>query len=125
MVGENESEFDLNLNKNLPSSGAGESAPDGEFELNTDLSYTQPKQVASSYSGFLVEFFRSRTELPANHPIFQKHGNIITDRLGDGSISYMLGDYKNKSDAEKFLKHIISKQYSNSKIISYRKGSRS
>jgi hypothetical protein len=73
----------------------------------------------------LVEFFRSNTVLPADHPIFQKHGNIITDQLGDGSVSYMLGNYKNKSDAEKFMKHIVSKQYVNSKIISYSKGSRS
>lgn len=124
-VGENEPEYDLNINTNSPTSNTGESVATGEFELDIDESYTKPTKVSSNYTGFLVEFFRSKVKLPADHPIFQKHGNIITDQLGDGSVSYMLGDYKNKSDAEKFLKHIISKQYSNSKIISYSKGSRS
>lgn len=124
-VGENEPEYDLNINTNRSTSSAGEAAPSGEFELNIDMSFAMPTQVSPSYTGFLVEFFRSKEQLPMDHPIFQKHGNIITDQLGDGSVSYMLGDYKNKSDAEKFMKHIISKQYTNSKIISYSKGSRS
>ena len=124
-VGENEPEYELNVASNRPSSSAGQAAPSGEFELDIDMSYAKPTKVSKEYTGFLVEFFRSKVALPSDHPIFQKHGNIITDQLGDGSISYMLGNYKNKSDAEKFMKHIIAKQYSNSKIISYSKGSRS
>lgn len=125
LVGENEPEYDLNINTNSSNLSAGTTAASGEFELDLDISYAKPVKVSASYTGFLVEFFRSKNELPASHPIFQKHGNIVTDQLGDGSISYMLGNYKNKSDAEKFMKYIISKQYTNTKIISYQKGSRS
>jgi len=37
----------------------------------------------------------------------------------------MMGDFKNKADAEKFLRHIIAPQYTKAKIIVYQKGSRS
>ena len=97
----------------------------GEYEIKMDDDYAQPLAINKDYTGFVVEFFRSTNQLPASHLIFQKHGNIITDVLGDGSVSYMLGDFKTKSDAEKFLKHIVSKEYQNSKVIVYRKGSRS
>lgn len=125
LVGENEPEVDLSLNTKIPASNTGASVPDGEFELDVDMSYAKPSKISSSYTGFLVEFFRAKTHLPANHPIFQKHGNVVSDVLGDGTVSYMMGDYKSKSDAEKFMKHIVSKQYTNTKIIAYQKGSRS
>ena len=124
-VGENEPEIDLDLNARIPTSNTGASVPDGEFELALDKSYALPNKISTAYSGFVVEFFRSKTHLPSDHLIFQKHGNVRTDELGDGSVSYMVGDFKNKSDAEKFMKHIVSKQYSNAKVISYQKGSRS
>ena len=125
LVGENEPEVDLSLDTKIPNANVGASVPEGEFELDVDMSYAKPLGIPKSYTGFVVEFFRAKSHLPSEHPIFQKHGNIVTDVLGDGSVSYMLGDYKNKSDAEKFMKHIVSKQYSKAKIISYQKGRRS
>ena len=125
LVGENEQEIDLGLDTKIPTSSAGTSVSMGEYEIKMDDDYAQPLAINKDYTGFVVEFFRSTNQLPASHLIFQKHGNIITDVLGDGSVSYMLGDFKTKSDAEKFLKHIVSKEYQNSKVIVYRKGSRS
>jgi len=125
-VGENEPEIDLNINTGMTRSGAGTSRPQkGEFEISGSKDYTAPQNVPSAYTGFLVEFYRSNGNLPAAHSIFKKHGNIKTDTLGDGSKSYMLGDFKNKMDAEKFLRFIVSPQYQNAKVITYQDGSRS
>ncbi len=125
-VGENEPEMDLNINTGRTRSGAGTSQPSGgEFEINGSKEYTAPQTVPASYTGFLVEFFRSSGDLPTSHSIFKTHGNVKMDTLGDGSISYMLGDFKNKMDAEKFLRYIVAPQYQNAKVISYQKGGRS
>lgn len=123
-VGENEPEFDLNLNTSTKSN-AGTSVQEGEFEIINEKKYTMPQSVSKAYTGFVVEFFRSKVALPASHEIFKKHGNIVTDTLGDGSVSYMLGNFKSKTDAEKFMRFVIAPQYENSKVISYQKGSRS
>ena len=122
-VGENEPEYELDINIDRRPSSSDMST--GEFEITESQKYAMPQKVAAQYSGFVVEFFRAKNQLPVSHLIFQKHGNIKTDVLGDGSVSYMIGDFKNKADAEKFLRYIIAPQYSNAKVISYQKGSRS
>ena len=125
-VGENEPEFDLNINTRMsrPNTEAAHTEV-GEFEINNSKEYTAPESVPNAYTGFLVEFFRSNGNLPTSHSIFKTHGGIKIDTLGDGSISYMLGDFKNKMDAEKFLRYIVAPQYQNAKVISYQKGGRS
>jgi outer membrane protein OmpA-like peptidoglycan-associated protein len=125
-VGENEPEMDLNIDTGRTRSSAGTSKVEvGEFEITGSKEYAAPQVVPNGYTGFVVEFFRSSSSLPASHTIFRTHGSVKTDTLGDGSISYMLGDFKNKMDAEKFLKYIVSPQYKNAKVIAYNKGSRS
>jgi len=124
-VGENEPEYELDINTNTGGMTSSTELNAEEFEIKATDNYAMPKEVSAQYSGFVVEFFRSKNQLPVSHLIFQKHGNITTDVLGDGSVSYMMGDFKNKADAEKFLRYIISPQYTNAKVISYQKGSRS
>jgi len=109
----------------VPESSVGASMHNsGEMEVNKRTDYTKVKNVDPSYTGYLVEFKRSRQALPSNHEIFKRHGNIKIDTLADGSISYMLGAFKSKGDANKFMQVIIAPQYPKAKLIKYANGSR-
>ena len=113
---------DTNMNGR---SRGGDSYNSKELEVNKTPFYVKVLQVKSDFSGFLVEIKRSRAELPLTDEIFRKHGNIKKDVLGDGSVSYMLGNFKSKADASKFLKTIILPQYGKAKVIKYSNGARS
>ena len=106
------------------SSGRASMHNSGEMEVHKKPSYTKVRTVDPAYTGYLIEFKRARQALPTNHDIFKKHGNIKIDTLADGSVSYMLGAFKSKGDANKFLQIIISPQYPKAKLIKYANGSR-
>lgn len=96
-----------------------------EIEVNKKPLYVKVMNIDQVFSGYMVEIKRARTELPLSDEIFKRHGNIKMDVLGDGSVSYMLGNFSSKTDASKFLKTIIQPQYSKAKVIKYTKGARS
>ena len=110
----------------VPESSVGASIQDSrEMEVNRKSSYVRVKTVESTFTGYVIEFMRAKQVLPSTHEVFKKHGNIKMDTLADGSVSYMLGAFKSKGDANKFLQFIISPQYPKAKLIKYSNGSRS
>lgn len=109
----------------VPESSIGAAIHDSrEMEVNRKSNYARVKTVDPKYTGYLIEFMRAREALPTSHEVFKKHGNIKIDTLADGTVSYMLGAFKSKGDANKFLEHIISPQYPKAKLIKYANGSR-
>ena len=77
------------------------------------------------YTGFMVEIVRSKTELDSENAIFDRHSNIMLDRLGNGHASYLLGDFDERSDAEWFLDNVVLKLYPKARIITFDEGRRS
>ena len=77
------------------------------------------------YSGYMVEIVRSKTELDSENAIFDRHSNIMLDRLGNGHASYLLGDFDDRKDAEWFLDNVVLKLYPKARIITFDEGRRS
>ena len=77
------------------------------------------------YSGYMVEIVRAKTELDSENAIFDRHSNIMLDRLGNGHASYLLGDFDDRKDAEWFLDNVVLKLYPKARIITFDEGRRS
>ncbi len=95
-------------------------------ELKVDVNYkpVSAKKMTSDYSGYMVEFFSSRTELPISHEIFSRHGNIYKEMKKDGTYAYMFGPFAEWRDANRFLQTAVSERYKNSKVIRFKNGKR-
>lgn len=105
-----------------PTQKVGVSA--AEYEVSTQNITRPPKRLPDNYSGFKIEFFTSRAELPLSHNIFVKHGNITLEQRKDGLYSYSLGNFPNKNSAENFLRDVMNRQYPGSRVIKYSNGRR-
>ena len=77
------------------------------------------------YTGYMVEIVRSKTELDSENAIFDRHSNIMLDRLGNGHASYLLGDFDDRNDAKWFLDNVVLKLYPKARIITFDEGRRS
>ncbi len=95
-----------------------------EKELNVTPTVGKTVSLPPNYTGYRIEFFASPYELPSSHEIFQRHGEITHEMKKDGSYAYLLGDFGEWRDANKFLNSIMLSQYPNAKVIRYKKGNR-
>ncbi len=82
------------------------------------------KSLPSDFEGYMIEFFTSNRKLPADHPIFANHGSITLEQTTQGKYAYLLGDFGDWRDANKFLNSIMLSKYPNARIIRYKKGKR-
>ena len=80
--------------------------------------------LPAQYTGYRIEFFNAPFELPASHAIFSKHGNITMEQKKDGSYAYLMGDFEDWRDANKFLTNILLSRYPDARVIRYKKGNR-
>lgn len=104
--------------------GASTSQVFGEFPLDVKPVAKGPKLLPKGYTGYRVEFFNSSYELPRSHEIFSNHGNITMEQKKDGNFGYLLGDFNEWRDANRFLSTIISNRYSGASVVRYKKGNR-
>ncbi len=95
-----------------------------EYEIDKTIISRPPKQIATNYSGYKIEFYNSPYELPQSHVIFSKHGNISIEQKKNGSFAYLLGDFKSRDAAFSFLRDVMDKLYPGSMLIQYENGKR-
>ena len=82
------------------------------------------KNLASDYTGYRVQLINANSKLPGSHQIFSQHGDLVLEETKDGTYAYLLGDFKELSDVEGFLKHIVLPRYPDAKVIQYLNGKR-
>lgn len=115
---------------NRPSTGISQKGTnygkpqEGETRVEVNKVSANTKQVPATYTGYKVEFYFSGDELPANHRIFTQHGNIYMEKMNNGGYSYLLGDFRNRENANRFLNSIILMRYPNAKVARYELGQR-
>ncbi|MEM1320630.1 MAG: OmpA family protein [Bacteroidota bacterium] len=95
-----------------------------ELEVKVAAPRGNVVSLPPGYSGYRIEFFNSSYELPPSHEIFKKHGEITVEMKKDGSYAYLLGDFADWRDANKFLNSIMLSQYPNASVVRYKKGNR-
>jgi len=96
----------------------------GETIVAVAQNNPRTQSIPSNYSGYKIEFFTSLSALPANHQIFNQHGNIALERKTNGFYSYLLGDFKDKEVAEIFLQESLLNRYPTAIVIAYENGQR-
>lgn len=80
--------------------------------------------LSADYSGFLIEVLNHKKELAATNEIFNRFPTLIIEHLADGSLSYLVGEFKTKTDAELYFIENVQKRYPKAKIIAYQGGKR-
>ena len=95
-----------------------------ERPVEVEPVYSLPVELPLDYSGFRVEVLVSPEDLRPDHELFRRHGEITVDRQMPGRSAYLLGDFKDWKDANRFLSRVIIQQYPSARIIRYRRGER-
>jgi len=105
-------------------SGRADSKIVDEYQITRRVAVRGPKMLTRNYSGYRVEFYSSPFELPSSHKIFSQHGNITKEEKKDGTYAYLLGNFNDPKDAQRFLINVIQARYNTAKVIHYRNGNR-
>jgi outer membrane protein OmpA-like peptidoglycan-associated protein len=99
---------------------------------NTDLSKENVKvhlsPVPTDFTGYKVEIFTSKDELPLTDPdlkmlAFDVMSDLQVDKLKNGQFSYMAGSFLNWSETERFLEKVRAR-YPKAEIVDYFRGKR-
>ncbi len=93
-------------------------------EVGTAEFRPKAMKIPYNYSGYRVEFFVAPYELPESHEIFSKHGDLSVEQRKDGAYAYLMGDFADWRDANKFLTSIVLASYPDARVIRYKKGRR-
>lgn len=99
-------------------------AREGETKVEVNRVTANTKSISTDYTGYKVQFQYSADELPNNHRIFTQHGNIYMEKLSNGGVAYMLGDFKKRETASKFLNNVILMRYPDAQVVYYENGTR-
>ena len=95
----------------------------GSAIFNNSLTNSE-YEIPANYTGYKVEALRSKTALPADHPIFSEHGGVSIERLPSGEYSYLLGDFKVKRIALYYLNNTVFDKFYNAKLVLFESGKR-
>lgn len=83
------------------------------------------KQFPKNFSGYVIELLQSEQELPRNHPLFFRFGNVHVKQLSNGNFSYcLIIDFKKASRVKIFAKEVIIPHAPDAQTLRYRKGKR-
>ncbi len=96
----------------------------GETLVRSADDFARTRDIPAYYTGYKIEFITSFNELPANHEIFQRHGNITMERKSNGIYSYLLGDFMAADIGQKSLEESMLERYPSATLIAYENGKR-
>lgn len=91
--------------------------------LRTNLPSNRLDLLTDDYSGYRIQIHQHSEELPDDHPLFTRHGNLTVERTSNGVV-YLLGDFQKATDAQWFYSKIIQSYYPDAKIIRFENGTR-
>ncbi|MCO6492535.1 MAG: hypothetical protein J5I98_29225 [Phaeodactylibacter sp.] len=93
-------------------------------KVGTDDFKPRLYKIPESYSGFRIEIKRVDKPLAASHDIFFQHGKVFAEKLKDGTFSYLLGDFSDAEEANKFLGDFLKQRYPKARVVEYEAGER-
>ncbi len=87
--------------------------------------YRHHKQLAATFSGYVIELTTSERPLKRSHELFGQFGKVHYDQLEDGTYSYcIVVDFREKKAAKHFLEQVVRPKAADARIIQYKKGIR-
>lgn len=88
-----------------------------------ESNYADLKSIPTGYNGFMIQVHESAARLPDSHELFQVFGNLTMEKTPKG-FAYLLGDFKEADDAERFLSTIIKPRFPEAQLVKYEVGRR-
>ena len=82
------------------------------------------KKIPPDFSGFTVQIINSGQGIKISQITGVDKADIWIDQNADGSLSYLVGSFRNKGDAKHYFHEIVAPIYPNAKIIEFIRGSR-
>lgn len=84
----------------------------------------KPKEIASNFSGYMIEFFNSSIELSENHSIFKQYGKVKMEETSTGEYAYLISGFETEKEAQSFLEKVISVRFPAAKVVRFFNGKR-
>lgn len=86
--------------------------------------YKKPTALSEEFTGYTIQLVTSMERLSEDDALFTEFGNLKVEENINPRYCYMLGEFKTKEGAEKFLNTVILQRYPNAKLLYYKKGKR-
>jgi hypothetical protein len=77
-----------------------------------------------AYTGYSIQLATSMEKLSDTNSLFAEFGDLMLEENTNPKYCYMMGKFRTKEGAEKFLQHVLANRYPNAKIVRYKKGKR-
>lgn len=80
--------------------------------------------IAPTYEGYRIEILSTTEYLSMDHKLFNQYKNIYLEKRSDTAYSYLIGHFKNQSDAQLYVDALLSNEYPQAKVIQFVDGAR-
>lgn len=86
--------------------------------------YRSPQRLPKEFTGYTIQVMTSMEQLDKNHFLMTNYGGIILEEAANPRYCYLMGQFRTKRGAKKYLKSVIKPYFSTAKVIKYKKGNR-
>lgn len=80
--------------------------------------------IDANYQGYRIEILATAEYLSMDHKLFSQYKNIYLEKRSDTEFSYLIGHFKNQSDAQLYVDALLSNEYPQAKVIQFVDGTR-
>lgn len=108
-----------------PKSAVAESKPQAKpVSANTTAKEQEFMSIEADYQGYRIEILATAEYLSMDHKLFSQYKNIYLEKRSDTEYSYLIGHFKNQSDAQLYVDALLSNEYPQAKVIQFIDGNR-
>ncbi|MFK7950114.1 MAG: hypothetical protein AB8G11_21160 [Saprospiraceae bacterium] len=94
-----------------------------ESSINGGI-YKRPTYFSEDFTGYTIQLTTSMERLADDNALFGEFGDLMIEENTNPKYCYMMGDFRTKDGAEKFLETVILYRYPEAKVLRYKKGKR-
>lgn len=76
------------------------------------------------FTGYSVQLLITNMPLPEGANVYYYFGDVREEQVSSNEYKYVVGQFKSKKAAKKFLNTYLMKHYTNAKIVEYKEGKR-
>lgn len=86
--------------------------------------YRKAKALPTGFNGYAIQITTSMEGLDVNDKLFAEFGNLLVEEALNPKFCYIVGSFRTKVGAEKYMNTIIGNRYPNAKVLKYKEGVR-
>ena len=86
--------------------------------------YRSPQRLPEKFTGYTVQVMTSMEQLSKTHPLMANYGGIVLEEAANPRYCYLIGKFRTKHGAKKYLRTVIASSFPEAKLVKYKKGER-